>query len=255
MKPLYLRGADLRVELDGPSLRVSKDRSADRFFPLQRISQVVSNQTVDWSTAALIACVQSGATVSFLDREGRLVARMLGQNALSETLANRLQNLMLRPDWLAEYQLWRSAMHRMAARSLVRRTGLEFDTFPSEKQLRQMFYEEACSIRAAAANNRIGRLVQSLLYAMVIQMIFGYGLMTPYEGEIEFDLCGDFVDILFWDFQLARLAWLESRLQSGVTEAPEDEEITAFFERRRARTEKLAGGLLRRFHKWLIELR
>lgn len=145
-------------------------------------------------------------------------------------------------------------MHRMAIRSLVRRTGVEFDSFPSEKQLRQLFYQEACSIRALAANNKIGRQVQSLLSAVVTQSLFAYGLIGRFDGELEFDLCGDFVDILFWDFQLARLAWLEHRLQSGFTEAPEDIEITAFFEKRSPRTERLANGLIRRFHKWLIEV-
>jgi CRISPR associated protein Cas1 len=254
MKPLYLRGADLSVHLDGPALRIAKDCAADRWFPLQRVSRVISNHTVNWSTSALLACARAGVTVSFLDAEGRFVARMTGQKPVSEALANRLQNLMLRPDWIASYQIWRDAMHRMAIRSLVRRTGVQFDTFPSAKQLRQLFYQEADSMCALNANKRIGQQVQSLLAGMVTQMLFSYGLITPADGDAEWDLCGDFVDILFWDFQLARLAWLESRLRSGITEAPEDREITEFFEKRGQRTQKLASGLIRRFHRWLIEV-
>lgn len=254
MKPLYLRGADLSVRLDGPSLRISKNSCADQWFPLQRISRVISNQTVDWTVPALIACAQSGVTVSFLDSDGRLIARVLGLKSGSETLANRWHNLMLRPDWFAAYQVWRDAMHRMAIRSLVRRTGFEFDAFPSAKQLHQLFYQGADTIRALGASKKIGLQIRSLLYGMITQLLFSYGLITHLEGEFEVDLCVDFVEILFWDFQLARLSWLEHRLQSGITEAPDDGEITAFFEKRRLRTEKLAGGLIRRFHKWLIEI-
>jgi CRISPR associated protein Cas1 len=254
MKPLYLRGADLKVEVDGPALRISKTCSADQWFPLQRISRVISNHTVNWATPALLACVQSGITVSFLDSEGQLIARMLGRKSGSDTVANRLQHLMLRPDWLPAYQLWREAMHRMAIRSLVRRTGVEFDIFPSAKQLRQLFYQEASSIRALGANKKIGQQIQGLLYGLVTQLLFSYGLVTRMEGEVDLDLGGDFVDILFWDFQLARLAWLENRLRFSITEAPEDHEITAFFEKRRERTERLASGLMGRFHRWLIEV-
>jgi hypothetical protein len=253
MKPLYLRGAGLSVQLDGPSLRVKKNSSADQWFPLQRVSRVVSGHSVDWSTSALLACVQSGASVSFLDVDDRFVARLVGQKCASETLANRLHNLMLRPDWLSAYQIWRDAMHRMAIRSLISRTGIEYDTFPSEKQLRQLFYQEADSIQALSANKKIGQQVQSLLYGMVTQLLFSYGLIGHYEAEIDLDLCGDFVDVLFWDFQLARLAWLEHRLQSGITEAPDDKAIALFFEKRRVRTEKLASGLIRRFHRWVME--
>lgn len=254
MKPLYLRGADLSVDVDGPSLRIAKDCTADRWFPLQRISRVVSNQTVNWSTSALIACARAGVTVSFLDSEGRFVARVVGQKAASEILAKKLQNVMLRPEWSADYQIWLEAMHRMAIRSLIRRTGVQFDTFPSAKQLRQLFYQEAGSIRALEANKMIGQQIQGLLYAIVTQTLFSYGLATYTGAETELDLCADFVEVLFWDFQLARLAWLEHRLRSGKVEAPEDREITDFFERRRERTERLASGLVRRFHRWLIEI-
>lgn len=166
MKPLYLQGSDLRVQLDGPALRVSKDCRADRWFPLQRISRIISNQSVNWSTGALIACAQTGVTVSFLDPDGKLLARVLGTKAESESLAMRLQNAMLRPDWQANYRTWLDAMHRMAIRSLIRRAGVEFDCVPSARQLRQMFYQEASRMQALASSKKIGQQIQSLLSSL-----------------------------------------------------------------------------------------
>lgn len=256
MKVLYLRGADLSVQLDGPALKISKDHTANRWFPLQRISRVVSSHTVDWATSALIACAQAGVSVSFLDAGQRLVARVLGRNLACESVAQLVSKRTSSPDWSTSYATWCDAMHRMALRSLVRRTGLDLDCVPSAKELRQLFYQEAGSIHALEASKRIGQQVQSLLYALVTQLLFNYGFVTQMHEHppVAFDLCADFVEILFWDFQPARMAWLERRFQAGISEVPNDLEITEFFERRKARTEKLASGLMRRFHRWLIEI-
>ena len=66
-KPLYLHGHQpLAVALDGPALRVTQAESADRLFPLERLSRVVASGEVAWSTEALLACADHGVPVSFL---------------------------------------------------------------------------------------------------------------------------------------------------------------------------------------------
>lgn len=80
MKPLYLHGHQpLAVTLDGPALRVSSEGSADRLFPLQRLSRIVVSGEVDWTTEALLACADQAIPISFLLRGGGLRARVLGR--------------------------------------------------------------------------------------------------------------------------------------------------------------------------------
>jgi len=96
--------------------------------------------------------------------------------------------------------------------------------------------------------------VHSLLLATVTQWLTDSHIDVARYLEPSFNLTEDLATVLFWDFQLARLRWLEARLAELETvEAPTREEIVAFFERRRTRTEQLGLGLLRRFHRWLLE--
>ncbi len=91
MQPVYLNTPGVRrVTLEGPALRIHSRDQADRFMPLNRLSRVVCRGNVQWSTAAMIRCMQAGVTITFLDREGRAVGMCLGDwpqySPLSELL-------------------------------------------------------------------------------------------------------------------------------------------------------------------------
>lgn len=146
MKPLYVQGTETHVKRDGPALKVVRSGRAERWFPLRRISQVVSSAHVDWSVQALLACAEVGITVSFLDEEGALVARVVGRSGERVELGQRFADFLLRPDWRTLYELWLSAMERMAVRSVVRRSGLTLDQPPTAKDLRRLFREAAVSM-------------------------------------------------------------------------------------------------------------
>ncbi|MEA3274002.1 MAG: CRISPR-associated endonuclease Cas1, partial [Pseudomonadota bacterium] len=78
-RPLYIAPvAETRVDLDGPALRVRREKRAEQLFPLQRISRVYSAERVDWASEALLACAGLGISVLFVDDEGEVVARLLG---------------------------------------------------------------------------------------------------------------------------------------------------------------------------------
>lgn len=75
-KPLYLMPhAGMRVELDGPALRVSVPEQAERLFPLVRLSRVYVQGGALWSTEALLACADRGISVLFADRYGEEIGR------------------------------------------------------------------------------------------------------------------------------------------------------------------------------------
>lgn len=81
MKPLYLNGrSGMRVTLDEPALRVSLPERAVTLYPLQRISRVIASGTVEWSTAALLACAERGITITFLRSDGAIQGYLFGES-------------------------------------------------------------------------------------------------------------------------------------------------------------------------------
>jgi hypothetical protein len=254
MKPLYVQGTGTRVERDGPALKVACPERAERWFPLRRISQVVSSAQVAWSTPALLACAEEGITVSFLAEDGAIVARVVGRPGERDELRQRWGDFLLRPDWRTLYEQWLAGMEQMAVRSVVRRAGFAPADVLTARALRRMFREAAESMELLPAFERIGGDVHGLLVALATQRLAEAGIAVDFEGVEGPRLAVDFASILFWDFQLARLAWLEDRLRQDSLDAPGREEIVAFFEARRDRIGRLAAGLVNRLHRWLVEL-
>lgn len=254
MKPLYVAGAETRVERDGPALRIARPGRAERWFPLRTVSQVVSATQVEWETAALLGCAEHGISVSFLDEQGTVQARLLGRAGERLELRQRLADFLLRPDWRALYGQWLTAVERMAVRSVVRRSGLGWGEPPTGRALRRMFREAALSMDAVDAYERIGGVVHGLLLALITQALADQGIGGDFEGVDDLQLAEDLTGVVFWDFQLARMAWLEDCLRDGRRDLPGREEIVAFFEARRQRTQRLADGLVNRLHRWLVEL-
>lgn len=252
MKPLYVDGLETRVEYDKPALRIERPDKAVRWFPLRTVSQVVSASRVHWETEALLACAELGIPVSFLDSEGALLARVTGRSSKRAEFGQRFSDFLQRPDWEEHYEVWLTGMERMAARSVIRRAGLGFGLEPSNRALRQMFREAAESMAALAAFERIGGEVHGLLVALTTRQLADSGFGAEFEGVPGFDLAVDLAGIVFWDFQLERMAWLEDRLRDNRDDLPGREEIVAFFEARRLRSEKLVTGLIHRLYRWLL---
>jgi CRISPR/Cas system-associated endonuclease Cas1 len=107
MRPLYIEGSvGCRVVFDDPALRVVVTDKADQLFPLSRVSRVVCSGVVDWSMSALLACADAGVNVLFLAKNGELRGRWLGQSQQRQLLAQRLVDLLARPDGLGRYENW-----------------------------------------------------------------------------------------------------------------------------------------------------
>ena len=143
----------------------------------------------------------------------------------------------------------------MAVRSVVRRSGLTFSQCPDSRSLRRLFHQGAASLNAVFAYDKMGREFLSLLTVLATQQLSDCHVDVPRYNAPNFNLATDLANVLFWDFQLERLKWLEERLERMETmEAPSHEELVVFFESRRGRTEKLTGGLIHKLHRWLLEL-
>lgn len=255
LKPLYLEGRETAVELDGPALKVMRPRHADRWFPLRRVQRVVTARCVQWTLEALLACAETGVGVHFLDYDGTVVARWIGAGRAEPVkLGVPVENLLLHPDGLARYQDWLDSMTRIAIRSVLKRSGLAHWLPASPTALHRMFFDAARDMGQEAGYRRIGALARSALTSRVMQFWLDAGLDIEGTRAQGLDLCEDFTTILFWDFELARLKWLEERLQADrANEPPLEAEVFAFYERRRERVDHLLSRLALRFQRWLIE--
>jgi hypothetical protein len=254
-KPLYLEGSDTKVRLDGPALQVFTPARAAGWFPLRRISRVVSARQVDWTLDALLACAEAGITVQFVGGDGTLVARCLGPHAADPSvMGSRLEFLWQSPG-ASRYGDWRRAMERMAVRSVLRQAGLASTVPPRPRDLRRCFFRAARDAGQLESYRWIGAVARSALSSLVLQHWTDLGVDAEECSSHGVDLVGDCTAILFWDLELPRAAWLEERLAGGrAAEVPARREIITFFERRRPRLEYLLRGLTRRFHHWLIEV-
>jgi len=254
VRPLYLRGADARVELDGPALKVRHPERADVWFPLQRVSRVVSDSRVGWAMPALMACAGGGITVTFLADDGAVLARLVGQPGERAEIRQRLRDALLRPDWPARYADWLAGMQRMALRSVARRIGMGVGQPPTPRALHQALQAAARDRDLLPAYTAAGRALHALVHSQTLQALQDAGIAPDDHDWPGFDLTHDLTDLLFWDLHLARLAWLGARRRCGQPDPPDSAAVVAFFEQRRARLDHLLTSLIGRLHRWLIEL-
>jgi hypothetical protein len=253
-KPLYLAGADTEVVLDGPALRISQPAHADRWFPLQRLSRVVSGTHVQWQTEALMACAGESVTVSFLGRDGSLQARCIGRHPERlNGLQQRLNDLLESADGLADYRQWLRGMENLALRSLQKRIGAATEPPATPTELRRFFRRQAAEMEAVKAHEALGRSLFDLLVGWVTQELQDHGLATDPLILCHLDLPRDLAGILFWDYQVLRLQWLDQRRHARQGGAPPLAEIASCFEARSVRNQHLLRGLVNRLHCWLAQ--
>ena len=253
MKPLYLYGRELSIRLDGPALRVSQPACSDRWFPLRVLSRVISGEQADWSLEALLACARAGICVTFQDGDAKLVARVSGIPSERQELAQRLNDLLVRPDWAALFANWRAGMDRMAARSIARRACLPDYRSLSAPELRQILERAAHDLLALPAWRVLGRELFGQVLTFAGDGLHRRGVDLEVVTTPYFYLARELTEILFWDFQLVRLYWVQSRVERhGVCELPTRAEAVALFEYRRARCEYLRESLINRLHRWLV---
>lgn len=127
-KTLYLHhNAPTHVSLEGPALLVRAQDQADRLLPLRRLERIQSDRHVSWEIDALLACAERNIIIQFTDKEGRTLARLLGQHRDDHHLVKHLCNLMEeRPDWHNSYQNWRHGRRLQTERYIAQRLGYRF---------------------------------------------------------------------------------------------------------------------------------
>lgn len=197
MRPLYIEGCPgCRVVLDEPALRVVVPEQSDRLFPLSRVSRVVCSGVVDWSMSALLACADAGITLLFLQKNGEVRARWLGQSGVRQSLTQRVVDLLVRPDGLSRYENWSLAMEKLAVRSFARKMGMaQWREVPVADMRKQI----ACAL-PPLVRLRVNVLT-GLLRGEINGWLDDYGYASGDEVIVnsQIDLAGDISNLLLWD--------------------------------------------------------
>ncbi len=244
MRPLYIDGfPGCRVVLDDPALRIVVPEKADQLFPLSRISRVVCKGVVEWSMSALLACADAGITLLFLNANGEVRARWLGQCGNRQSLSQRLVDLLARSDGLALYENWYASMEKLVARSLARRSGIVDWRLVSIQELRLHFVLEFSTTDRLRAN-----LLESLLQSELMIMLPNFGFSNDDEALIAgpVDLVRDLSRLLVWDFYPALMAWHNPE---GL---PDVKAIAQLFQAQEDRMYLLAKSSLNKLHQFLL---
>ncbi len=252
MRPLYLAGREpLDVALDGPALRVSSPGRADGRYPLRRLSRVIVSGEVEWQTRALTACLERGVPVTFLDREGRLLGYCFGARSREMPLAERLQELLDRPDWAARYGDWRAAEERKAIlRALGGHRARLSDLRPAA--VREHLLAGHLRLARPARVRRVHRLLVGMLAALSGEVLTRSGIRPELIGfrRRGLNLANDLTGLLEWELHATTRALLRERRRERL----EQPAIAAAFERAAPRLLRRGHGHLGALERWLREL-
>jgi hypothetical protein len=262
MKPLYLHGHQpITVALDGPALRVSSAESADRLFPLQRLTRVVVSGEVTWSTEALLACADQDVPITFLHRTGGLRARLLGRprgRPVAE-LHDALETALDAADGATRVRDWLSAQAANRRRDLARRLfggPVTSDAGALREHLRAQARRYAPEDGLKLLDARLAALV----HAQVAQLLARAGLASddPLLAVHGIELARGLAEVVGWDLQVPKIRFLWRRKR--VAERAGDDypvvtvrAVTHFFEGEAERIEAAVGQLVIRLYRFLLE--
>lgn len=253
-RPLYLCARqNTRVDADGPALRVRATGRAEARYPLCRISRVIASDRVDWSAAALGACLQSGIPIVIVGRSGAPLGSVQPAHVVPSRLADDLDELLDRPDWREIYDNWlRATRMRVLADWQREREAAGDPLAPGEftGMVRKFVYGRADVTAFAAATG----LWRAAVGALAVTAMRRHGLRPVHwgTGGTDLNLLGD----------LGQLLELRIRLEvrEGMEQAVDGEALAlwvfhALSARLDAECERILRSLARRMKQVLSEWR
>ena len=107
-RPLYLHnGSARKLDLDAARrLRIERKDQAERRIPLHHISRIVCSSTLDISSRALMACLQSGIPLAVLNPDGSTLGWCMGARRKETSLRQLLTHALDDPVWSLHYDEW-----------------------------------------------------------------------------------------------------------------------------------------------------
>jgi hypothetical protein len=186
-RPLFL-GARLRarIDADGPGLRVRGEGRAEARFPLDRLSRVVAGARVHWSAEALRACLESAIPVVILREDGSPLGSIQPARLRRARLAEALDELLERPDWLDVYRCWlRSARMRVLTDWRRSEPGKAAADLRGYGGLASLQIHGGCAEpggSGASSVPRMGAFWRGLVYSLATQALLRWGVLNVMWG-------------------------------------------------------------------------
>jgi len=258
-RPLYIAsGADTRIVLDGPALRVQREARAEQLFPLQRVSRIHSCDAAQWSSEALLACAVRGIGVLFVDERGEIVARLLGRPGLYDSLYRRLEEFMLLPQAMGMYRHWqRTFVQRAAWWTGVKLRVPETDREPAlcRRAIDALAQGYVCRREEERTRQWLRTAAFGWMQSHLQDLGFGTGNELTQSGEPA--LARDLTEIYIWYLEPARLGWLQrrrmaARRKTEPVRAPSHAALVRLFESRATRSAARGREITGTLHRWLI---
>lgn len=255
MKTLYLDGARRSlVLLDGPALRVVSEGRAESLYPFRRLARVVVCGPVRWDGDALLACLEGGIPVTFLNSDGEPRAWCLAPQPRPSSLSRMLDDFLARPDWLSRFQNWRRAAERGAILAVLRRLALRAPDLRPDRVARHLL-DSLVPQHLQTAARAVLRYLDGLLAARVCSHLAEAGIQPHLliERRPAWNLPADFSRICSWHHYLWLPSWSQSPDNQRTCPAHPDfrRRLTELFESHIQETSFRIRSLLDRFSYWL----
>lgn len=258
-RPLYIAPAqDVRVDLDGPALRVTREETAEQLFPLQRISRVYSAPTTDWSLEALLACADMGIGVLFVADDGDILARVLGRPGERDELHTRLTEFLLLPQAMDMYYWWLDKAERRVSHWASVKLGVP-RAQREPAQCREWINQEAVRFAGQTEAERSRQWLRSIAYSWMQAHLqdLGFGKNNELALSGEPALTRDLTHVFFWYLEPARLGWLKKRYlaarrKNEPLRAVERRDVVRLFESRAVRASARGRDITSALHRWLV---
>ncbi|MEZ5592589.1 MAG: CRISPR-associated endonuclease Cas1 [Gammaproteobacteria bacterium] len=254
MKPCYVIGrrGGLWVNLDGPALSIKQPERACQLVPLNRISRLIVSGPADISTPALLACAERGISITFLQPNGQVRAYLFGDSPRRDSLWQRLQDFLDRPDWAERYSDWTRAVDSRAHCALCKRLQQSPERYTLahiENRLRDWQTERLGARQYGFVSGRL----HGLSAALAAELLTEFGLGAEHLRAIgnRLDLPSAPARWLHLDLLNPFAVWLN---RQPVGAPIDDRALVAFFESRVPRLQRLGRQILNRLHGFLLEL-
>ncbi len=214
-RPLYLCARlEARVDADGPALRVRSAGRAEARYPLYRVSRVIASTRVDWSAAALRACLESGIPIVIVAGSGVPLGSVQPACVSASRLCEDIDELLDRPDWREIYENWlRAARMRMLAEW---RTDRETDGNPlAPGEFKEMVRRYVYGPPDAGPFAEAMGLWRGALCALTAEALRRFGLQPVYwgAGGTALNLLDDVARVLELRLRLE----VDSGMERGLT--------------------------------------
>jgi hypothetical protein len=181
---LYLgHKGEVRVHVDGPALTVRGEHHALARYPFERIARIVAQAgRVELSAEALAACCRWGIAVVVIE-DGEVSGYLWPAQAQDTRTAERIDNLLDRPDWPRLYENWKRNERMRIVRhwcARLRENGNEIDAAFIEEIKRA--YVQA--VESPARDLRDDGLVVGAVHALTIERLRAKGFAARYwDGD------------------------------------------------------------------------